>query len=53
VALVGSVVNGLLMVAAIAWYGLSQGMGKEDETQPDRVEGEQQPLLAAAEQRDE
>ena len=54
VALVFSVINGLVMVAAIAWYGMSQGTGAQDDSmEPDTVEGEQQPLLAAAEQRDD
>ncbi|KAF3052264.1 hypothetical protein E8E11_011500 [Didymella keratinophila] len=57
-ALVVSVVNGLVMVAAIAWYGMSQATGTESGTgSADTPEGEQQPLLAAtqtlAEQRDE
>jgi iron transport multicopper oxidase len=57
-ALVVSVVNGLVMVAAIAWYGMSQATDAESGTGSAHTpEGEQQPLLAAtqptAEQRDE
>lgn len=54
VALVLSVINGLVMVAAIAWYGMSQATDADAEsTKLDRPNGEQQPLLAAAEQRDD
>lgn len=57
-ALVLSVVNGLVMVAAISWYGMTQPTCTESGVNSaDTPEGEQQPLLAAvqplAEQRDE
>lgn len=52
VALVLSVINGLVMVAAIAWYGMSQATGADtDSSKLDTTNGEQQPLLAASEQR--
>lgn len=54
IALIISILNGLAMVAAIAWYGMSQAPGTESgATSADRPEGENQPLLAAAEQRDD
>ncbi|KAF1929489.1 multicopper oxidase [Didymella exigua CBS 183.55] len=46
-ALLLSALNALLMIAAIAWYGMAQASGSKADAAPDPAEGEQQPLLAA------
>lgn len=52
VALIISTLNGLAMVAAIAWYGLqSSGDAESDASEEDDHEGEQRPLLAEPESR--
>ncbi|KAJ4354810.1 hypothetical protein N0V95_003495 [Ascochyta clinopodiicola] len=54
IALVVSILNGLAMVAAIAWYGLSQAPAPESApTGVEEPEGENQPLLRTTNPRDE
>ncbi|XPS97992.1 hypothetical protein M3J09_007208 [Ascochyta lentis] len=54
VALVVSILNGLAMVAAIAWYGLSQApVSESGPTGAEEPEGENQPLLRTTDQQNE
>ncbi|KAL1613252.1 hypothetical protein SLS60_001484 [Paraconiothyrium brasiliense] len=48
IALVVSIINGLAMVAIIAWYGMQQSPATEAGEQDAGSQGENQPLLAAS-----
>ncbi|KAF2993684.1 hypothetical protein E8E13_001519 [Curvularia kusanoi] len=50
IAMIISVVNGVTMLAAIAWYGLYSGVSEEEDKNAEQV-GEEQPLLAEGEGR--